>query len=168
MWQNLIFALFSKKVTHDLAATSNAAKIFFLRKQTNSVIMNLKMILFDQKKLNRKSVLFLVWTSIVISLEFCQMGCVKRMCYLLPMRAAKVQASLHIRAVSPEPLLLALAVSQEEPSDRKPNPWLLWMAEHAQLKFVITECWKTQIRLTRLKWWCIWMNWGMCKKFFWQ
>ena len=42
------------------------------------------------------------------------------------------------------------AVSQEEPSDRKPDPWPLWMAEHAQLKFVMTECSKTQIRLTGL------------------
>ena len=32
---------------------------------------------------------------------------VKRIWYLSPMRAAKVQASPHIRAVSPEPLLLA-------------------------------------------------------------
>ena len=41
------------------------------------------------------------------------------------------------------------AVSQEEPSDRKPDPWPLWMAGHAQLNFVMTECSKTQIRLTR-------------------
>ena len=47
---------------------------------------------------------------------------------------------------------LIQAVSQEEPSDRKPDPWPLWMAEHAQLKFVMTECSKTQIRLTRPKW----------------
>ena len=40
-------------------------------------------------------------------------------------------------------------VNQEEPSDRKPDPWPLWMAGHAQLKFVMTECSKTQIRLTR-------------------
>ena len=39
-------------------------------------------------------------------------------------------------------------VSQEEPSDRKPDPWPLSMAGHAQLKFVMTECSKTQIRLT--------------------
>ena len=65
---------------------------------------------------------------------------VKRIWYLSPMRAAKVQASLRIRAVSPEPsLLLIPAVSQEEPSDRKPDPWPLWMAGHAQLKFVMTE-----------------------------
>ena len=44
---------------------------------------------------------------------------------------------------------LIQAVSQEEPSDRKPYPWPLWMTRHAQLKFVMTECSKTQIRLTR-------------------
>ena len=43
---------------------------------------------------------------------------------------------------------LIQAVSQEEPSVRKPDPWPLWMAGHAQLKFVMTECSKTQIRLT--------------------
>ena len=47
---------------------------------------------------------------------------------------------------------LIQAVSQEEPSDRKPDPWPLWMAGHAQLKLVMTECSKTQIRLTGLKW----------------
>ena len=36
-----------------------------------------------------------------------QMDRVKRIWYLSPMRAAKVQASLRIRAVSPEPSLLA-------------------------------------------------------------
>ena len=36
----------------------------------------------------------------------------------------------------------------EEPSGRKPYPWPLWKAGHAQLKFVMTECSKTQIRLT--------------------
>ena len=44
--------------------------------------------------------------------------------------------------------LLIQAASQEEPSDRKPDPWPLWMAGHAQLKFVMRECSKTQIRLT--------------------
>ena len=53
---------------------------------------------------------------------------------------------------------LIQAVSQEEPSDRKPDPWPLWMAGHAQLKFVMTECSKTQIRLTGLK-----LNWIKCK-----
>ena len=45
---------------------------------------------------------------------------------------------------------LIQALSQEEPSDRKPHPWPLWMAGHAQLKLVMTECSKTQIRLTGL------------------
>ena len=48
---------------------------------------------------------------------------------------------------------LIQAVSQEEPSDRKPDPWPLWMAGHAQLRFVMTECSKTQIRLTRPNKW---------------
>ena len=48
---------------------------------------------------------------------------------------------------------LIQAVNQEKPSDRKPDPWLLWMAGHAQLKFVMTECSKTQIRLTGLTLW---------------
>ena len=45
---------------------------------------------------------------------------------------------------------LIQAASQEEPSDRKPDPWPLWMPGYAQLKFVMTECSKTQIRLTCL------------------
>ena len=40
------------------------------------------------------------------------MGRVKRIWYLSPMRAAKVQASLRIHAVSPEPLLLAHTSSE--------------------------------------------------------
>ena len=39
-------------------------------------------------------------------------GRVKRIWYLMPMRAAKVQASLRIRAVSPEPPLLAHTTSE--------------------------------------------------------
>ena len=49
---------------------------------------------------------------------------------------------------------LIQAVSQKEPSDRKPDPWPLWMAGHAQLKFAMTECSKTQIRLTGLIYVC--------------
>ena len=49
---------------------------------------------------------------------------------------------------------LIQAVSQEEPSDRKTDPWSLWMAGHAQLKFVMAECSKTQIRLTGLNYRC--------------
>ena len=78
------------------------------------------------------------------------LGNIKRIWYLSPMRAAKVLASVHNRAVSPEPALLAYTSSdQEEPSDRKPDPWHLWMAGYAQLKFFMTECTKTQICLTR-------------------
>ena len=47
------------------------------------------------------------------------MGRVKRIWYLSPMRAAKVQASLRIRAVSPEPLLLTHASSQSRGTFRQ-------------------------------------------------
>ena len=62
---------------------------------------------------------------------------------------------------------LIQTVSQEEPSDRKPDPCPLWMAGHAQLKFVMTECSKTQIRLTGLILWkessnCAPLIWNFC------
>ena len=47
------------------------------------------------------------------------MGHVKRIWYLSPMRAAKVQASLHIRAVSPEPPLLAHTSSESRGTFRQ-------------------------------------------------
>ena len=47
------------------------------------------------------------------------MGRVKRIWYLSPMRAAKVQASLRIRAVSPEPLLLAHTSSESRGTFRQ-------------------------------------------------
>ena len=47
------------------------------------------------------------------------MGRVKRIWYLSPMRAAKVQASLRIRAVSPEPTLLAYTGSESRGIFRK-------------------------------------------------
>ena len=47
------------------------------------------------------------------------MGRAKRICYLSPMRAAKVQASLRIRAVSPEPSLLAHTNSESRGTFRQ-------------------------------------------------
>ena len=47
------------------------------------------------------------------------MGPVKRFWYLPPMRAAKVQASLRIRAVSPEPSLLAHTSSESRGTFRQ-------------------------------------------------
>ena len=75
---------------------------------------------------------------------------VKRIWYLSPMRAAKVQASLRIRAVSPEPSLLAHTSSESRGTFRQKARSLAPLARHAQLKFVMTECSKTQIRLTGL------------------
>ena len=48
-----------------------------------------------------------------------EMGRVKRIWYLSPMRAAKVQASLRIRAVSPEPPLLAHTSSESKGTIRQ-------------------------------------------------
>ena len=99
-----------------------------------------------------QSALDTIWT-VLVQLHS-QMGRVKRIWYLSPMRAAKVQVRLRgwracASAQSHQNLRCSLiqAVSQEEPSGRKPDPWLLWMAGHAQLKFVMAECSKTQIRL---------------------
>ena len=83
-------------------------------------------------------------TSMGICITVNNLGCVKRIWYLSPMRAAKVQAS-HLNLCCS----LIQAVSQEEPSDKKPDPWPLWMAGHVQLKFVMKECSKTQICLAR-------------------
>ena len=47
------------------------------------------------------------------------LGRAKRICYLSPMRAAKVQASLRIRAVSPEPSLLAHTSSESRGTFRQ-------------------------------------------------
>ena len=49
----------------------------------------------------------------------CHMDRVKRIWYLSPMRAAKVQASLRIRAVSPEPSLLAHTSSESRGTFRQ-------------------------------------------------
>ena len=51
---------------------------------------------------------------------------VKRIGYLSPMRAAKVQASLRIRAVSPEPSLLAHTSSESRQKARSLAPLNGW------------------------------------------
>ena len=51
--------------------------------------------------------------------KFYYMGRAKRIWYLSPMRAAKVQASLRIRAVSPEPPLLAHTSSESRGTFRQ-------------------------------------------------
>ena len=55
---------------------------------------------------------------IVLSYEY-QMDRVKRIWYLSPMQAAKVQASLRIRAASPEPSLLAHTSSESRGTFRQ-------------------------------------------------
>ena len=54
-----------------------------------------------------------------VKLQGNHMGSIKRIWYLSPMRAAKVQASLRIRAVSPEPPLLAHTSSESRGTFRQ-------------------------------------------------
>ena len=58
-------------------------------------------------------------SSLHLYLFILKMGRAKRICYLSPMRAAKVQASLRIRAVSPEPPLLAHTSSESRGTFRQ-------------------------------------------------
>ena len=65
-------------------------------------------------------VLFLMTGMFYLNLKVVNyMGRAKRIWYLSPMRAAKVQASLRIRAVSPEPSLLAHTSSESRGTFRQ-------------------------------------------------
>ena len=55
----------------------------------------------------------------LIHVSLYYMDCVKRIWYLSPMRAAKVQGSLRIHAVSPEPSLLAHTSSESRGTFRQ-------------------------------------------------
>ena len=84
------------------------------------------------------------------------MAHIKRIWYLSPMRAAKVQASQCIRTVSPEPPLLAHTSSESRGTFRQKvgslaplNGW------SCAVKIFMTECSKTQIRLTGLALWIL-------------
>ena len=89
-------------------------------------------------KIKVKSVRLSVWAapSEFGTYRLCEQRRFRRAC-------AFAQSRLNLRCS------LIQAVSQEDSSDRKPDPCPLWMAGHAQLIFVMTECSKTQIRLTR-------------------
>ena len=76
---------------------------------------------------------------------------VKRIWYLSPMRAAKVQASLRIRSVSPEPSLLAHTSSESRGTFRQKTRSLAPLNGWAcAVKICHYGCSKTQIRLTGL------------------
>ena len=92
-----------------------------------------------QRQNQRESVMMWTASSEFGTYRLCEQRRFRRAC-------ASAQSRQNLRCS------LIQAVSQEEPSDRKPDPWPLWMAGHAQLKFVMTECSKTQIRLAGLMW----------------
>ena len=63
-----------------------------------------------------------------------------RLWYLSHRRPAKAQASLRIRAVSPEPSLFAyISMEVDEESNQKSDIWPDWMAAHARLKNEFSE-----------------------------
>ena len=101
---------------------------FWIPIQNNFVILIWK---YDSLAIN--------WSSKFGTYRLCEQRRFRRAC-------ASAQSRQNLRCS------LIQAVSQEEPSDRKPDPWPFWIAGHAQLKFVMTECSKTQIRLTGLNW----------------
>ena len=68
-----------------------------------------------EKEKNLVSLFFML----VLYIEFQDLDRVKRIWYLSPMRAANVQASLRIRAVSPEPSLLAHTSSESRGTFRQ-------------------------------------------------
>ena len=73
------------------------------------------------------------------------LGLVKRIWYLSPMRAAKVQASLRMRAVSPEPPLLPHTSRESRGTFRQKARSLAPLNGWA----CAVKISKTQIRLTR-------------------
>ena len=62
---------------------------------------------------------WMIWWFNVLFNSICHMDRVKRIWYLSPMRAAKVRASLRIRAVSPEPPLLVHTSSESRGTFRQ-------------------------------------------------
>ena len=88
-------------------------------------ILLVKLVVFSsEKSVSNKGfqqympALLLSYLSKIYHLQL-DMGRVKRIWYLSPMRAAKVQASLRIRAVSPEPPLLAHTSSESRGTFRQ-------------------------------------------------
>ena len=123
--------------------------IFRMNIQLQVFITNMKKTLFKICSTQSESIFknfiwkwrFLIWTA---SSEFgtyhlCEQRGFRRAC-------SSAQSRQNLRCS------LIQAVSQEEPSDKKARSLSLWMAGHVQLKFVMTECSKTQIRLTGLIW----------------
>ena len=77
------------------------------------------MLFTGTKSISFSGVCFALWTLQFLLIGRVHMDRVKRIWYLSPMRAAKVQASLRIRAVSPEPSLLAHTSSESRGTFRQ-------------------------------------------------
>ena len=139
LWDEL--QVFCKQRKHRLQSTNETRyRRCLVQPGTNGcVIMSRHMRLCFQVALHTHS--FIIWAapSEFGTYRLCVQRRFRRAC-------ASAQSRQNLRCS------LIQAVNQEEPSDRKPDPCPLWMAGHAQLKFVMTEFSKTQIRLTRPIW----------------
>ena len=76
-------------------------------------------ITLNYQKWSVPKILYLYWDLATTAIFLFHLDRVKRIWYLSPMRAAKVQASLRIRAVSPEPSLLAHTSSESRGTFRQ-------------------------------------------------
>ena len=83
----------------------------------SSVFLKKALVIGPKPELHQIVVKKIKW--LIFSTLVKHMGRVKRIWYLSPMRAAKVQASLRIRAVSPEPSLLAHTSSESRGTFRQ-------------------------------------------------
>ena len=93
----------------------NEPKVWTKRAEANSVAPDQIHLIFRSSLVR----VYTVYHSIYIFRTHYCMDRVKRIWYLSPMRAAKVQASLRIRAVSPEPPLLAHTSSESRGTFRQ-------------------------------------------------
>ena len=106
MPQNYVFTIFlQRRNCMTIKPFTVAAKVIFISWKINLTIQNLKIIPYNQKKMQIQHGALCLQFSIYMDRD-------KRIWYLSLMRAAKVQASLRIRAVSPEPSLLVHTSSE--------------------------------------------------------
>ena len=106
-----------------------------------------------------------VQTNPLLSLNYFHLEFQEKLVRLHKSNPAQLIRTPDPKILDPALCSLIQALSREEPSDRKPDSWPLWMAGRAQLKFVMTECSKTQIRLTGLNYVCYTVRQRITKTF---
>ena len=90
-----------------------------IQKSSTSAVFNRNILEADEENLSFGNFTTVPYPAVRRKTVFEHVDRVKRIWYLSPMRAAKVQASLRIRAVSPEPSLLARTSSESRGTFRQ-------------------------------------------------